>query len=114
MTSWFQLCLNCSRYVISWVHILLVPHVIYVHKLMLDHRRGLQVEHSPVPVLMKEGPEPLISPSLLVEDVAGLVIDGDKVHWVLLRIVHHLLVGVSDRGLIFKHSSSSRESGVPP
>jgi hypothetical protein len=47
------------------VHILLVLHVIYMHKLMLDHRRDLRVEHSSVPVLMKESPEPLISPSLL-------------------------------------------------
>jgi hypothetical protein len=33
--------------------------------LMSDHRRSLQVEHSQVPILMKEGPEPLISGPLL-------------------------------------------------
>jgi hypothetical protein len=79
------------------VDILLVPHVIYMHKLMLDHGRSLRVEHSPVPVLMKVSLEPLISPSLLVEVVAWLVAEGDKVHWVLFAIVHHLPVGVSDR-----------------
>jgi hypothetical protein len=41
------------------VHILLVPHIIYIHPLMTDHGRGLQVEHSQVPILMKEGPKPL-------------------------------------------------------
>jgi hypothetical protein len=49
------------------------------------------------PGLMKEGPEPLISSSLLGEVVAGLVAEGDVVDWVLLAVVHHLLVGVSDR-----------------
>jgi hypothetical protein len=80
------------------VHILLVPHVIYMHKLMLDHRRSLWVEHSLVPVLMKESLEPLISPSLLREVIVGLIAEGDEVHWVLLAVVHHLPVGVSDRG----------------
>jgi hypothetical protein len=47
---------------------------------------------------MKESLEPLISPSLLGEVVAGLVAEGDEVHWVLLAVVHHLLVIVSDRG----------------
>jgi hypothetical protein len=105
MTSWFQLCMNCSRFVIPWksqastpieMHILLVLHVIYMHKLMLDHERGPRVEHSPVLVLIKESREPLISPSLLGEVVAGLVAESDEVHWVLLAIVHHLPVGVSD------------------
>jgi hypothetical protein len=80
------------------VHILLVPHVIYMHKLMLDHGRGLWVKHSPVPVLMKEGLEPLISPSLLEEVVAGLIMEADEVHWVIIVVVHHLPVDVSDRG----------------
>jgi hypothetical protein len=62
---------------------------------------------------MKEGPEPLISPSLLEEVVTWLVADGDKVHWILLAVVHHLPVGVSDGDLIFKHSSSSGDLGVP-
>jgi hypothetical protein len=79
------------------VHILLVPHVIYMHKLMLDHRRGLRVDHSPVPVLMIEGPKSLISPSLLGEGVAGLVAEGEEVHWVLLLVVYHLPVRVNDR-----------------
>jgi hypothetical protein len=69
-----------------------------MHKLMLDHGKGLWVEHSLAPVLMKEGPEPLISPSLLREVVAGLVAKGDEVHWVLLAIVHHLSVRMSDWG----------------
>jgi hypothetical protein len=47
------------------VHILLVPHIIYIYPLMTDHKRGLRVEHSQVPILMKEGPEPPISASLL-------------------------------------------------
>ncbi len=45
---------------------------------------------------MKESLEPLISPSLLGEVVAGLVAEGDEVHWVLLAVVHHLPIGVSD------------------
>jgi hypothetical protein len=69
-----------------------------MHKLMLDHGRGLRVEHSPVLVLMKEGPEPLIGPSLLGEIAVGLIAEVDEIHWVLLAVVHHLLVGVSDRG----------------
>jgi hypothetical protein len=67
-------------------------------KLMLDHGRGLRVEHSLVLVLMKDSPEPLISPYLLGEVVAGLVAEGDEVHWVLLAIFHRLSVGVSIQG----------------
>jgi hypothetical protein len=47
------------------VHIIRIPHIIYIHPLMTDHGRGLRVEHSQVPILMKEGPEPLISAPLL-------------------------------------------------
>jgi hypothetical protein len=68
-----------------------------MHKLMLDRGRGLRVEHSLVPILMKESLEPLISPSLIGKVVSGLVVEGDEVHWVLFAIVHHLTVGVSDR-----------------
>jgi hypothetical protein len=100
------------------VHILLVPHVIYMHKLMLDHGRGLRVEHSPVLVLMK-GPEPLIGPSLLGEIVVGLVAEVDEVHWVVLAVVHHLLVGVSDRGpdlqtlkLVGRLRSATKRRGI--
>jgi hypothetical protein len=64
---------------------------------MLDHGRGLRVEHSLVPVLMKEGLEPFISSSLLGEVVAGLVTEGDEVHWALLAVVHHLPVCVRDQ-----------------
>jgi hypothetical protein len=69
-----------------------------MHKLMLDHGRGLRVKHILVPFLMKESPKSLISPSLLGEVVAGLVTEGDEVHWVLLARVHHLPIGVSDQG----------------
>jgi hypothetical protein len=47
------------------VHILLCPHIVYMHKLMLDHRRGLWIYHNPVPVLMKEDPKSFIGASLL-------------------------------------------------
>jgi hypothetical protein len=47
---------------------------------------------------MKESPEPLFSPSFLGEALAGLVVEGDEVRGVVFALVHHLLVGVSDRG----------------
>jgi hypothetical protein len=43
---------------------------------MLDHMRGLWVKHSPIPILMKECPESLISASLLGQAVAGHVAEG--------------------------------------
>jgi hypothetical protein len=46
---------------------------------------------------MKESLEPLINLSLLGKVVAGLVVKGDTVHWVLFAIIHHFLVGVIDR-----------------
>jgi hypothetical protein len=39
---------------------------------------------------MKESPESLISASLLRQAVASLVADGDKVHQILLAVVHDL------------------------
>jgi hypothetical protein len=44
--------------------------------------------HSPSHLVAFSGPS---------EVVAGLVAEGDKVHWVLLAIFHHLSIGVSDR-----------------
>jgi hypothetical protein len=43
---------------------------------------------------MKEDLESLISASLLRQVVARLVADGDKVHWILLVVVHDLPIGV--------------------
>jgi hypothetical protein len=59
------------------MRVLLGPHIIKVNPLMFDHQRCLQVKHNPVPILMKEYPESLISASLLEQAVARLVADGD-------------------------------------
>jgi hypothetical protein len=48
------------------VHITLVPHMIKVNPLMLHQWRRLPVEHIVAPILVKEGPEPLIRAPLLV------------------------------------------------
>jgi hypothetical protein len=47
------------------MHVLLVPHILNIHILLLDHWRCLQIKHSPIPVLIKEGPESLIGAPLL-------------------------------------------------
>jgi hypothetical protein len=47
---------------------------------------------------MKEYPESLISASLLGQAVAGLVVDSDQIHWILLVVIHHFPIGVNERG----------------
>jgi hypothetical protein len=79
------------------VHILLAPHVVNMDPLMFDHWSSLWVNHSLVPILMKEGPESLISAPLLRRVVVGPVVESDQVHWVLLGVIHNFSVGVSDR-----------------
>jgi hypothetical protein len=58
------------------VHILFLPHVINVDPLMFDYQRRFWIEHSPVPILMRECLESLITASLLSQAVARLVADG--------------------------------------
>jgi hypothetical protein len=69
-----------------------------MHKLMLDHRRGLLVENTPILDLMKGSTKSFIGTSLLGEAIVGLAAEGDEVHWVLLYVVYHLSVGVGDHG----------------
>jgi hypothetical protein len=47
------------------VHVLLVPHVLNINILLLDHWRRFWIKHSPVPILMKESPKSFIGASLL-------------------------------------------------
>jgi desulfoferrodoxin (superoxide reductase-like protein) len=64
---------------------------------MFDHRRCLQVKHSPVPILMKECSESPISASLHRQDVARLVAEMHHIHWILLTVIHDFLIGVDLR-----------------
>jgi hypothetical protein len=67
-----------------------------------------------VPILMKEGPKSLIRAPLLAVVVAWHVPESDNVPWTLFVVVDLFPVGVDFRGVIFKHSSSLGELGVPP
>jgi hypothetical protein len=79
------------------VHVLLVLHVLNINILLLDHWRRFQIKHSPVPILMKESLESLISASLLRQAVARFAANGDMVHRILLAVVHDLPCGVDLR-----------------
>jgi hypothetical protein len=67
-----------------------------------------------VPILMKEGPKSLICAPLFAVVVAWPVPESYNVPWILFVVVDLFPIGVDFRGLIFKHLSSSGESGVPP
>jgi hypothetical protein len=77
------------------MHVLLVPHVLNIHILLLDHRRWLRIKHNSIPVLMKEGPESLISAPLLDQVVASLVAEIHHIQGILLVVVHNLSRGVN-------------------
>jgi hypothetical protein len=77
------------------MHVLLVPHILNIHILLLDHRRWLRIKHNSIPVLMKEGPESLISAPLLDQVVASLVAEIHHIQGILLVVVHNLSRGVN-------------------
>jgi hypothetical protein len=68
---------------------LLLPHVIKVDPLHWDHRLGLPHEHSIIPILMKEGPKPLIRASFLGAVVARDLTELHNVGGVHLVVVYH-------------------------
>jgi hypothetical protein len=77
------------------VYVLLAPHILNVHILLLDHRRWLQIKHSLIPILMKESSESLITAPLIDQVVARLVAEMHHIHGILLAIVHDLPRGVN-------------------
>jgi hypothetical protein len=77
------------------MHALLVPHILNIHILLLDHWRWLQIKHSLIPVSMKEGLESLISAPLLDQVVAGLAVEMHHIQGILLAVVHNLSRGVN-------------------
>jgi hypothetical protein len=77
------------------MHVLFVPHILNIHILLLDHWRWLRIKHSPILVLMKEGPESLISASLLDQVVASLAAEMHHIQEIALAIVHNLSRGVN-------------------
>jgi hypothetical protein len=77
------------------MHALLVPHILSIHILLLNHWRWLQIMHSSIPVLMKEGLESLISAPLLDQVVASLAAEMDRIQGILFAVVHNLSRGVN-------------------
>jgi hypothetical protein len=77
------------------MYVLLVPHLLNIHILLLDHWRWLQIKHNPIPVLMKEGPESLISAPLLDQVIASLAAEVYHIQGILLAVVHNLSRGVN-------------------
>jgi hypothetical protein len=75
----------------------LVPHIFNIHILLLDHWRWLQIKHNPIPVLIKEGPESLISAPLLDQVVASIVVEMHHIQGILLVVIHNLSHGVNLR-----------------
>jgi hypothetical protein len=75
------------------MYVLLVPHILNIHILQLDHWRYLRIKHSLIPVLMKEGLESLISAPLLNQVVASLVVEMHHIQGILLAVVHNLSCG---------------------
>jgi hypothetical protein len=73
------------------VHVLLVPHILNIHILLLDNWRRLRIKHSLIPILMKESPESLISAPLLDQVVASLVAKMHHIQGILLLVVHNFL-----------------------
>jgi hypothetical protein len=71
------------------VHVLLVPHILNIHILLLDNWRRLRIKHSLIPILMKESPESLISAPLLDQVVASLVAKMHHIQGILLLVVHN-------------------------
>jgi hypothetical protein len=72
------------------MHVLLVPHILNIHILLLDHWRWLRIKHSPISVLMKEGPESLISDPLLDQVVASFAAEMHHIQGILLAVVYNL------------------------
>jgi hypothetical protein len=79
------------------MYVLLVPHILNIHILLLDHWRCLRIKHNLILVLMKEGPESLISAPFLDQIVASLVAEMHHIQGILLAIVHNLSRGVNLR-----------------
>jgi hypothetical protein len=52
-------------------------------------------KYSPIPILMKEGPESLISALLLEQVVASIVAEMHHIQGILLAVVHNLSCGVN-------------------
>jgi hypothetical protein len=52
-------------------------------------------KYSPIPILMKEGPESLISALLLEKVVASIVAEMHHIQGILLAVVHNLSCGVN-------------------
>jgi hypothetical protein len=77
------------------MHALLVPHILNIHILLLDHWRWLHIKHNPIPISMKEGLESLISAPLLDQVVAGLAAEMHHIQGILLAIIHNLSRGVN-------------------
>jgi hypothetical protein len=77
------------------MHVLLVPHILNIHILPLDHWRCLRIKHSPIPVLMKEGLESLISAPLLDQVVESLAAEMHHIQGILLVVVHNLSCGMN-------------------
>jgi hypothetical protein len=79
------------------VHVVLVPHILNINILLLEHWRSFRIKHSSIPILVKEGPESLISAPLLGQVVARLVAEMHHIHGILLAIVHDLQCGIDLR-----------------
>jgi hypothetical protein len=77
------------------MHALLVPHILNIHILLLDHWRWLRINHTLIPVLMKEGPESLISAPLLDQLVASLAAEMHHIQGIQLVVIHNLLWDVN-------------------
>jgi hypothetical protein len=77
------------------VYVLLVPHILNIHILLLDHWRWLRIKHSPISILMKESLESLISVHFLDQVVASLVVEMHHIQGIILTLVHNLLCGVN-------------------
>jgi hypothetical protein len=77
------------------MYVLLVPYILNIHILLLDHWRWLQIKYSLIPVLIKEGPESLISAPLLDQVIASLAAEMHHIQGILLAVVHNLSCGVN-------------------
>jgi hypothetical protein len=72
--------------------------VVKVYPLHRDNKPSLPVEHSVVPILLKESPKMLVGAPFLGQVVASFLTERDYVPWINLVVVDHFSVGVSYQG----------------
>jgi hypothetical protein len=73
--------------------ILLLPHVVKINPLHRDDMLGFLVEHSVIPILVKESPEALIGAPFLGLGVASFLVQLHNLGGLNLVVVHHCPVG---------------------